>query len=174
MDETFPVKMTPKEFEKLVRKFLIKKGAGIPTLEVLHDVKERVDEQEYQIDVKATYELLGGVQFVVLVECKHHKAPIKRDVVVILKDRLLETGSHKGIVFSTSPFQSGALEYGKRHGIALAQIIDGRANYLTKGQDKEIDENDSPMYILKRQSIVPEGIQDQYIYPEYNLEDLWE
>ena len=41
------------------------------------------------------------------------------------------TGAHKGILFSTSNFQKGALEYAKKHGIALIRIAEGKACYET-------------------------------------------
>lgn len=66
-----------------------------------------------------------------LVECKYHKNAIKRDVVQVLYDRMRAVGAQKGMVFSTSRFQSGAVEYAKRHGIALILLANGSSSYIT-------------------------------------------
>ena len=67
-----------------------------------------------------------------LVECKHQHAPIKREVIQILRDRLQSVGASKGILVSTSGFQSGAVKYADTHGIALIQLIEGKSTYFTK------------------------------------------
>ena len=79
---------------------------------------------EYQLDGYIEHTALN-VKYKTLVECKLHKNSIKRDFVVLLKDKVQSTGSQKGILISTSGFQSGAVKYAKQHGIALFQIIDG-------------------------------------------------
>lgn len=85
----------------------------------------------YQIDIYAMFEALG-CDVKVLVECKHFKSPVKRDVVALLYDKLLANGCHKGIIVATSKFESGAIEYEKQHRIALIEIVDGRSEYRVK------------------------------------------
>jgi hypothetical protein len=103
-----PVILTPKQFEIEVEKILIKLGsdrlAAFKTerLETLHGA-----DGEYEIDITARFEALGG-NFLVLVECKHHKSPIKRDVVQVLYDRIRAAGAQKGMLFATTRFQKGA------------------------------------------------------------------
>lgn len=86
---------------------------------------------EYEIDITARFFALA-MDFLVLVECKHHKNPIKREVVQTLHSKILSVGAHKGAIFSISSFQSGALDYAAAHGIAMVKIEDGRSNYFTR------------------------------------------
>jgi|SRR5262245_25738764 len=135
MRNSFPeVKnITPTEFEKQVEKWL--RGTSqklrrfqITGLKIIEGVGG-----EYEIDAVAEFEILGGALIKVLVECKYYKSPVKRDVVMLLDAKIRDTGSHKGIVFSTSGYQSGALQYAKVHGIATVHVVDGKALYETKG-----------------------------------------
>lgn len=48
-----------------------------------------------------------------LVECKKYDKPVGRDKVEILANRLQSIGAQKGILISTSGFQSGAARYAK-------------------------------------------------------------
>jgi len=89
---------------------------------------------EYEIDVAVRFQAMG-VPFLVLVECKRYRKPVEREVVQVLYDRMRSIGAQKGILFSTSKFQSGALEYATRHGIALIQLVDGNA--LIMGRSSE-------------------------------------
>jgi hypothetical protein len=57
----------------------------------------------------------------------------KRETVQVLNDRVRSTGAQKGLLFSTSNFQKRALEYAKKHGIALIQVAEGKTSYETRG-----------------------------------------
>lgn len=127
-----PVQHTPKQFEQEVRHFLAELGTHLTEFEVKHNQVLQTHDGEYQIDVLAAFEALGA-EFRVLIECKHTKRPVEREVVQALRDKLQSIGAHKGMIFSTAGFQSGALRYAKVHGIALVHIMDGRAVYLRKG-----------------------------------------
>jgi restriction system protein len=85
----------------------------------------------YEIDVLARFSALG-VDFTVLVECKHQRYTVKREVVQILNDRLRSLGAQKGVFVSTAQYQRGAIEYAQQHGIALIQLVEGRTTYFTK------------------------------------------
>lgn len=128
------VEITPTEFEKQVRAWLEAASQGVKKFSVTHQKKLEGPGSEYQFDAVAELEILGGASIVILVECKRYspKNPIKRDVVMLLHAKIREVGAHKGMVFSTSHFQRGALEYAKRHGIATVLIQDGKASYETK------------------------------------------
>jgi restriction system protein len=97
-----------------------------------------VHDGTYEIDITVRFQALD-VEFLVLVECKHHISPIKRDVVEILFDRVRAVAGHKGIIFSTSGFQSGAVQYAQAHGVALVEIADGRTCYVTRGYEADQD-----------------------------------
>ena len=129
--------ITSQDFELLVFDILKDCGSKLDNFEIIHNTFETSHDGTYQIDIKATFEAFG-TKVIVLVECKKHHSPIKREVVQILKDRLQSLGVHKGIIFSTSKFQSGCVEYAKEHGIALVRVIDGKLTYSVKSHDKEI------------------------------------
>jgi restriction system protein len=131
--------ITPREFELLVKDLLTKEGKreNLPLLDIRHDNKEHGRGGTYQIDIKATFEVFGGSQITVLVECKHYKQPIKREKVELLYGRLQSLGAQKGILFSTSPFQQGAIDFAKSHGIALVFVMEGKFTYETRSLDQQ-------------------------------------
>lgn len=128
------VEITPTEFEKQVRDWLEGASEGLRDFGVTPLKKLEGPGGEYEIDAVAKFEVLGGASIVVLVECKYYSwnNPVKRDVVMLLHAKMREVGAHKGMVFSTSPFQRGALKYAKAHGIATILVQDGKASYETK------------------------------------------
>jgi restriction system protein len=152
-----PKPMSPKEFEVEVAGLLEKAGVRLPefrvqTLEPVIGV-----DGEYAIDVTARFEVLG-MSFLVLVECKHHKNPIKREVVQILHTKLQSTGAQKGMIIATAGFQSGALEYAKVHGIALLEVADGMINCLMKSAYAEKYRPDFiPQYAAQIVSVADDG-----------------
>jgi len=126
------IELTPKQFELEVKTILEGANAKLAAFEVKHQEKIHGAGGAYKIDVTARFEALGG-KIIVLIECKHQKSPIKREIVQILHDKLHETGSHKGMIFATTPFQRGAIDYASAHGIALVILAEGKAFYKTKG-----------------------------------------
>jgi hypothetical protein len=71
-----------------------------------------------------------------LVEAKRHKNPIKRELVQVLHAKLRSVGAQKAVMIATSPYQRGALEYAKTHGMALVTVTEGRFTFETKAKDK--------------------------------------
>ena len=122
--------ITPEEFELLVRSWVESVSSELRELQVTHQYKISSQGGDYAFDVVATFTAVGGADFVVLIECKKHKNPIKREVVQVLHDKIRSVGAHKGIVVATAPFQNGALSYAKVNGIALAQVANGSLKYL--------------------------------------------
>jgi len=86
---------------------------------------------DYVIDVVATFSALGA-EFVVLIECKHHARKVERQDVQVLHTKLQSLGAQKGMLFSISGFQSGALEFAAAHGIALVTVATGISNWHTR------------------------------------------
>jgi restriction system protein len=76
--------------------------------------------------------ILGGATILMILECKHQGRAIARDDVIILEGKLRDTGSHKGMLFSTSGFQLGAIQYAATHGIATVTVVGGDFLYETK------------------------------------------
>lgn len=133
----FPTPYTsPADFERQVRAML--DAMGHQVLEYRSEHQEVVQglDGEYEIDVTVRFSAFG-MDFLVLIECKHHKNRIKRDVLQVLQSRVASVGAQKGIVFSTAGFQSGAIEYAKAHGLGTVQVVDGRSIYLTRSFQAE-------------------------------------
>lgn len=75
-----------------------------------------------------------------IAECKRYTNPVNREKVVILADKVKSLGAHKGILISTSGFQSGAHEYAKKHGIALIQILDKHVVHIQNACEPQTEE----------------------------------
>jgi len=127
-----PLTLTPQQFELEVKNLIEKSGLGLSQFNVQRLEKLKGTDGEYEIDVTARFRALDS-DFIVLIECKHHRHPIKRDTVQVLYDRIRAVGAHKGMIFSTATFQSGAIEYARAHGTALVQIADGRTSFASRG-----------------------------------------
>lgn len=113
---------------------------------------------EFELDALARFEALGA-EFLVAVECKHHRNPVKRELVQVLRDRVRSLSLHKGILFSTGGFQKGAIEYAASQRIALVHFTEGgpvfeaKANLAPAGPLREydayfvtLDENGNEIY----------------------------
>ena len=124
--------LTPERFEIEVKSIIEKSGLGLAQFSVQHLEKLDGTDGAYEIDVTARFRALGA-DFLVLIECKHHRHPVKRDIVQVLYDRIRAVGAHKGMIFSTAGFQSGAIKYAKAHGIALVEIKEGQTEYGARG-----------------------------------------
>ena len=121
----FVSSVSPIEYEKLCKEVLAKyaENEGLKEFTIQHNTIIKGNDGEYQIDIYASF-IAMGVGFKVLVECKRYSSPITREKVVLLADKVKQLGAHKGILISSSGFQSGAYQYAKEHGIALLQITD--------------------------------------------------
>lgn len=126
-----PPDITPSEFEQFVVDIFNAVEPSVDHVEVtLHD---RVLASDGSYDLDGTVRLQwGGLAFVVVLEAKCHKDPIKREFVQVLHSKVQSIGAHKGVLVATSRFQSGALSYAKAHGIALVTVTEGRFTIETK------------------------------------------
>jgi len=102
----------------------------------------------------------------VLIECKYHKNPIKREVVQVLLDKLRATGAQKGIVFSTVKFQKGAIEFAQAHGIALVMVANGKTMYVTRSANQATASDDLPSYVCWLVRLTGSG--DQKLHPLFD------
>lgn len=127
----FQANLTPEQFEIAVQEIVPSQGAQLKDFKVVRREALSASDGEYEVDVTARFEALS-VNFLVLIECKHHKSPIKREVIQILNDRLRSIGAQKGILVATSRFQSGALDYATQHGIALISLVGGSFSYVRR------------------------------------------
>jgi len=123
--------LTPLQFEKHVRGIIVDSGIMLSDFSTtMREVLEAGDGN-YEIDIVARFTALQS-SFLVLIECKHHTHPIKRDVVQVLYDRVRAVGAHKGILFTTSTFQRGAIQYAKAHGISLVKVTDQETEIIAR------------------------------------------
>ena len=111
------------EYEHHIQDVLISSGEKVK----LHVEGKRlleVEEGEYEVDAYAEIEIFGGALLKIIIECKRHTRPVTRDLVLALHAKVQALGAHKGMLFSTSGFQRGAVSYARKHGIALVKLND--------------------------------------------------
>jgi restriction system protein len=142
----YPFTLLAAQFEAEVEGILRRSGMGLSDFKVQRLEKIHASDGVYEIDVTARFKALGDI--LVLIECKHHRNPIKREVVQILYDKLRAVGAQKGMIFSTVRFQKGAIEFAQAHGIALVLVANGATMYVTRSVDDSIlDIGDVPPYV---------------------------
>lgn len=132
-----PADITPAEFESFVTSLFdsIEETGGITNLRIQNHEVVQGRDGTYDFDATVRYEL-AGMAFLVLVEAKLHKHPIKRETVQVLHQKLQSVGAQNGVLVSTAPFQKGALDFALTHGIALVTVTEGRFTYETKAAAK--------------------------------------
>lgn len=145
------IEMTANDYEIGVKNVISAKGDTLEDFNVTRNEKIKGSDGEYEIDVVARFRILEGAGITVLIECKHHKNAIKRELVQALHSKLLSVGAHKGMMFTTSTYQRGAIEFAKAHGISLVRFIDSELNYAVKAVlvdaiEMTIDDDDNTSY----------------------------
>ena len=125
--------MSPIDFEKYSLCLLEQQTSGLENLEIEHNVIIEKSHGSYQIDGIIRFDIMG-IRDTTLVECKHYKNTISREKVQFLYDKIRTIGAQKGILISTSGFQSGATKYASEHGIALIQITEADTIFESRGQ----------------------------------------
>lgn len=144
--------MTSKEFELhcmcVLRGYAEEEKLRDFTIE--HDVKLTADDGTYQIDVYVKYKALGA-EMKILAECKQYSRSVSRDKVEVLASRLRSLGAHKGILMSTAGFQSGAIEFAEKHGIALVQVFDTNEMWYSHSSGpNSVPEDDDPFIYAEK------------------------
>lgn len=124
--------LSPNEFELEVQRILNEEGMGLKDFSTAHLEKMQGTDGDYIIDITARFEALGA-DFLVLIECKRQSAPVEREIVQVLADKMRSINAQKGMLFSTAGFRSGAIRYAQDNHIALVYIADGRSVLVTKG-----------------------------------------
>jgi len=123
--------VTPEAFEKMVVSFLRQLRGRLHEFTVEHRHSISGPDGDFELDAVARFEALGA-EFLVLVECKHHGSPVKREAVQVLRDKVRSLAAHKGMLFSTGGFQKGAIEYAIAQKIALVHYTQGGPMYETR------------------------------------------
>ena len=130
-----PADITASEFEAWVAEIFSAAEGRVDDLRVALHVSVTGADGEYDFDATARYRWVG-LEFLVLVEAKRHKNPIKRELVQVLHQKLQSVGAHKAVMISTAPYQRGALDFAKAHGIALVSLTEGRFTILMRSAGK--------------------------------------
>jgi len=122
------------DFEEATKSILQSAGVQIEKFTINGKKKFLSEDGEYEIDASVEFTMLGGASFFVLVECRAKKAGnrVERDEVLAFHSKILSLKAQKGIFFTTSGYQRGAVEYAKKHAIALVQVVDGKSTYITR------------------------------------------
>ncbi|MBC2005482.1 restriction endonuclease [Listeria booriae] len=120
--------LSSREFEQYSLDILKEQTAELEDVYFAHDKIMESHDGNYQIDGYIEFTVMD-VRYKTLIECKHYKSSITREKVVLLHDKLKSLGAQKGILISTSNFQSGAIQYAEVHGIALIQLTEAATSY---------------------------------------------
>lgn len=144
-------RINPTQFEEHCKTVLegMAEEEGLQNFQIYHNVKLEGHDGTYQIDVFAKYISLG-TEIKILCECKQYSQPIERKEVVVLADKLYQLGCNKGILLSTSDFQSGAIRYAKEHGIALIKVYDHSLDYLSHSGGPTTEKDKDPFLMAER------------------------
>lgn len=134
-----PIRISSLEFEHFCLETLSAYASqeGLQNFVIKHNQKVNASDSTYQIDVLAEYTALG-CKNTVIIECKKHSRSIERSVVAELHAKLQSIGAQKGILISTSGFQSDAVKFANAHGIALWQICDRTIKHYSASANREI------------------------------------
>ena len=152
---------------------------GLKDFSIKHNQKIEADDGTYQIDVLAEYTALGA-RHKVIIECKKKTESIKREIVAELYAKIQSLGAHKGILISTSGFQSGATLYAKKHGIALWQICDRHIKHIYNCLTPTTNFSDKILFDMLMDKLLPKHFMiewdcdhdypDKEIYPTVEMQ----
>jgi restriction system protein len=67
--------------------------------------------------------------------------------VQVLHAKLVTLGAQKAMLFSTSEFQEGAVEYAIQHGIALVRLAYGETSYFARSANPTPLPDSLPAYV---------------------------
>jgi len=157
------------QFELQVKRFLESTAGKLKDFQTVH--RESMDGQDgtYEIDITARFKIFGA-DFLVLVECKNHKSHIKREQVQMLHAKQVSLSAQKAMLFATTPFQDGAVEYANHHGIALVQLASGETLYFTKSGNRTPLPDSLPSYVgwlIAKHDRATDGVSHSLVDPQY-------
>jgi len=169
--------ISPTEFEEYCLKILTAyaESEKLKDFSITQNEKIKAADGEYQIDIYAEFVAISA-KFKVIVECKRYSRPIEREKVALLADKVRSIGANKGVLISTSGFQSGAVEYAKVHGISLIQIFDKHIMHIQASASSKIDSRrlefikySSPYYAYQW-GVTISDFPDKKIYPTARMD----
>lgn len=86
----------------------------------------RISKRKITVDVACEAQLLGA-QILCIVECKCYSKRVEVSDVEEFHSKLDDIGAHKGIMFTTVGYESGALKVASGRGIALLVLGENQA-----------------------------------------------
>lgn len=119
--------MTYREYELFVKDYFEKEvQKSFDNVEIKHqeDLKT-VTGREYNIDLSYNFKI-AGIEYLTIIECKHWKDSVSRDLILTVKEKANDLGAHKSVLVTTKGFQKGAIEYAKEKGVGLIKITTKR------------------------------------------------
>jgi restriction system protein len=125
--------ISAKEYELQVANWLKATALHLDRFTVTHLKHIEGVGGDYEFDAVAEFTSFHEARFTVLVECKRCARPVERERVLALWAKLQAVSAHKAMMFATSGFQSGAIEYASEKGIATVTFMAGKFNYHTRG-----------------------------------------
>lgn len=131
----FIIQMTPDEYEKRALSEIQKAAPAFSDIKIVHQERIIAHDGTYKLDGTVSFKMFFGIDIKIVVECKQHSNPVERADVQVLHDKISSLGAHKGILFSTAGFQSGAIQYARTHGIALIYMADGATDAIVCSAD---------------------------------------
>lgn len=131
-----PSQLTPEGFEQFVRATLDQEGVGLEEYRSQHLESIQAPDGSYTFDVTARFAALGA-DFLVVVECKRWSQPIERELVQALEQKRQSVRAQKAMMFTTSDYRRGAVEFATAHRIALVVIRGGESAFQTRSQSTE-------------------------------------
>ena len=143
--------LSPIDFEKYCMSILqgFATETGLQKFTIDHNVRIEGDDGTYQIDVYATFYIMK-MSFKVLCECKQYRNPIKREVVSALYQKLLSLGLQKGVLMATASFQSGAIKFARKHGIALIKVYDYSYEHFSHSSGNDVEDPNDPFIVAEK------------------------
>ena len=113
--------MKPYEYELQVKNALDNYHWGVKNFRTLNREIRSGSDGDYEIDITISFQFMK-MEWLILAECKYHKTPVKRDYVMILNQKRESLKAQRSVMFSTSGYQSGAIEFAKEHKIGLFKL----------------------------------------------------
>ena len=157
--------ITSEDFEVFCMKTLRAYGEreNLSDFTVKHNQKIKAYDGTYQIDVLVEFTALGS-KFMVLAECKKKDSRrVERDEASDLYTKVKSIGAHKGILISTTGFQSGTIQFAKMHRLSLWQICDNYIDHVVASGRKDFPD------VMKFQLFVEQYLP-KYIMMEWDCD----
>lgn len=108
------------EFEDFVRRMYGSDGTVVSERNITVVGKSGAKRQ---IDVRVTFQTPLHT-YVTIAECKRWKEPVGRDRIDVLAATIEDTNASKGVMFTTTGYEEGAIQYAKSKNIDLFLIRD--------------------------------------------------